>query len=247
MNRLLAVACLLPALLSTPLTAQEAGAPTSSVPVRESILDLGFAGGTLPELARQVEGKVPGINIVLGEGADRVRVPPLKLRDVEVEDVWNTAALVVNQEDFSISVKTIRSRGASPIYTILVRERRQSAAQQASGVRPARPEPEVAVFSLRLLTTPLPGESTDRPLHLKPETVLSAVEKGLNMGESATEPALRFHADSGLLFIRGSNEQIGLVTMVLHRMEQDLKALRASAPPRLLPVEQPKTEGQQAR
>jgi hypothetical protein len=85
------------------------------------------------------------------------------------------------------------------------------------------PPPEdrlLQVFSLKELIDDTEG----------PDTVLSAVELALQMGEPSKEPAeVKFHADSGLLIINASRDEVSSVDELLHRMRDDVMRERGMA------------------
>ncbi|HLQ38680.1 MAG TPA: hypothetical protein VK348_12805, partial [Planctomycetota bacterium] len=59
----------------------------------------------------------------------------------------------------------------------------------------------------------------------KPATILTAIESGAQ--GMIEPPVMRFHADSGLLFVHGEPERIELVRQVLGNIESDQQMRRA--------------------
>ncbi len=226
----LATALALGLLAAAPLPAQDAG-PARTQRRAEPLLDIDFASGTLPEFIAHLRDRAKGVNIVLGEGAGNVAMPSIKLLQVEIEDALQTAAMIASNDRWQVQVKSNRSATGTSIHTVLVREIQNVPTQVTrGGFAGAGNRPETAVFSLRQLTTQLPGGEAERSFTIKAETALSAIETGLQLGEGPP-PVLRYHADSGLLFAHGPSHQLAVVSSVLRQLERDQATLREAARP----------------
>jgi hypothetical protein len=101
-----------------------------------------------------------------------------------------------------------------------------------SGSKPVIPVAEtgIRVFSLRDLTEPMPGDPPGVALTKSPEVVLTAVKAALDLsGDKGEPPEMKFHEDSGLLIVHGTNDQVGAVMQTLEQMRQDVNRRREAA------------------
>ena len=84
---------------------------------------------------------------------------------------------------------------------------------------------QLRVFSLRGLIT-APADQPDSMV-MNVDTVLTAIDTGLGVSEER-KATIRFHKDSGLIFVRGTNMQVELVRGILGQLENDVQSHRAS-------------------
>jgi hypothetical protein len=212
-----------------PATATTAD-PLAAAPVPR--ISLRFAGGTLAEFVAAVRAAGTGINVVSSSLADRVPVPAVTLTDVAVDEALRAVGDVV-PGTFRVKVDGDRQPKGKPVFSIAVAEAPRGPTATAIGpngmVTGDEPFRIVKVFSLRELTRSADGGGIDK-VALASTTVLSAVEAGLGIGGGAKEPTadLRYHEDSGLLFVRGTPEQTGLVHEVLRNLTEDVQRMRST-------------------
>jgi len=76
------------------------------------------------------------------------------------------------------------------------------------------------VFSLRYLTRGT-GDT------LKTQTILMAIDTGLAIEGVGSRAKIKYHEDSGLLFVRGTSEHLRLVTSVLDELRRDVQPSRS--------------------
>jgi len=196
-----------------PLLAQ--GRPdtaTKSVqaPVGEPTVNLKFGGGTLTQFLAQLREKMleetGGLNILAPALADDIELPRIELANAPLLDALQSVAQVAPQ-GFAVEAARSLGAGGSPVYTVRVRAT-GAPTNHAQAVL-------VRVFSIRMLTTSIP----DAPPPLKAETVLSAIEAGGRVQQQPLE--VSYHEPSGLVFVRGTIEQIELVGQILDNIARD--------------------------
>lgn len=192
--------------------------------VETPTLDVNFKGGTLLDLVDLLRAQNDMINIVAPELAARVPVPPMQLHSVTAEAALRAAATVVDKP-FDLNVQPITEKTGGAVLALRVQERSTRAVTNVGMVSPD--EIRVEVFSLRAITKALPNEP-DGIVH-RTATVLTAIDTGLGFVQAATKPSIKFHEDSGLLFVSATIEQIGVVSSVLNQLERSVAAARAEA------------------
>lgn len=188
-------------------------------------LDVRFNGGTLVDLVQLLRVQNDMINIVAPELAARVPVPPMQLHSVTAEAALRAAAMVVDKP-FELTVQPINEKTGGAVLALRVQERTMRMAATSVGLVDPD-ETRVEVFSLRAITKALPNEP-DGIVH-QTKTVLTAIDTGLGFVRAAANPSIKFHEDSGLLFVSATNEQIQVVTSVLNQLEGSVAAARAEA------------------
>jgi hypothetical protein len=218
MNRNGMLAVLLCSSLFAPLAAQDQEA------MRQGLISLEFAGGSLNQFAASLRKAGTNVNIVMPELASEVPVPALRLTQTTVESALRAVGQMTTQA-FRIDVEVMRrSPLESPVYSVAVMDLRPPEQK-------APPQREIAVFSLQELTRTMPGDPDDEGLSISADTILTAIDAGLDLGETSRRDkvGIRYHEDSGLLFIRGTREEIRLVEAALQHLRNDLERRRISA------------------
>jgi len=202
-------------------------------------ISLNFPGGTLADYI-QVLNTAPGIkhlNIILNNGAEKAQVPPVALTGVSP-----MVALQVLEEIASISggivISSFGGEGSSGGETVWVVSARE---------RPRRPEEflKTSVFSLGIIAdAPAQADETKAAQERQLTTLLSAVEAALSVS-TGTPPQLKFHRESGLLIVRGTEDDEQVVRNViseLRKPERDRAQTQISEQLSSLALEQTKLE-----
>lgn len=210
-----AVLATIPFFCAPMVTGQDANEPA-----RDQVISVHFRGGDLEDYVEAIRAAGDKVNIALSPDASAVRVPEIELIDADVHAALDAVSEIVHQ-DWAVSVKAKRSQFGQPVFAVSVRSRRSP--------EQLRVEQHVQVFSLRNLTDSLPGDPSN--LTVSAETILTAIETGLGISAEHLEQVrglkgekafMRYHEDSGLLFVRGRIEHTELVQSILLRMERDL-------------------------
>lgn len=206
MNSRLVLPALLAAIVSAPVLARQAS-PQSAQPnsaasteVRSSIR---FPGGTVAEYVAAVARGFPGGNIAVAPGVETVRVAPVELTKVNInEAVFALPTLC----ESPVSVDWF---GNTAMVDGVAAKKRQADTRSLV----------LKVWSMAELLS-----------RIKSEDALSAIQVALDMAGPGAE--VKFHADTTLLIVRGSAEQIDAVQQTISRLEStaELVSKRRATP-----------------
>ena len=215
---------MLPLVVLSLLAALPAQEQTGPTPVRADALaprvSVQFPGGTLKDFVQAIRAVAADVNIVLPDRADKVPVPPITLRNALVMNALEAAAVVQDRDEYQMQVKAFAAgREQAPVYAIRI-----EAPRSTSPVGPAGGASNTRVLSLRTITEAPPALPADPSLVMSAETVLTAVKAGLTVASLA--PVLKYHAESGLLFVQGPVTAGELVATILRQIESDVTARR---------------------
>jgi len=227
------------ALLALPVANAQDPAAEQQPPAE--IVTIDFGGGSLADYVATILAATDDVNIIAPAIAGEVVVPAIALRRASVEAALNVVGDVID-DSHAVRVRRLSSAGGRPVYTLRVDVRRNHQSTQLANMGPSPSDRRVDVFSLRSLTTRLPSDPTDVELVLSPETILTAIDVGLRAGDDKQKKAeMKYHADSGLLFVSGTGAQLGTVSSVLTMLGSDLERVRRAALSRR-PSVQPKNK-----
>ncbi len=215
--------------LAEPLCAQEAAQagprtrpprPGSALREAEETISFEFPGGTLTQYAAFVQEAAGGnLNVVLDEKADEVSVPAVSLKNVSVP---TALALIESsvKDGAKVNVETVRQgREGSEVYVVRVIKVVSKPAAPAELEAPAPPAKIFQVFALKtLLKAHADGQKIVTPLAC--EAVLTAIDTALAIQapDAKEKPVIKYHPESGLLLVRGTEEQLGAVSQVLEQL-----------------------------
>ena len=201
---------------------------------RAGLIRLDWAGGTLQDFVKAVQGMAPQqpVNVVLLD--DAAAVNAVKIAPISVRDVTPTAlfrSLVHLAPEGSQLIVTVtgdmaaaagdaepgardagRATGA-PIITI--RARRTVGAAEAAA---KAAQPSVVVIDLYLYLRSDDGENIEGgPAKERLDRLMDAVGAALTLDDRPVVAAqLRIHAPTGLLFVKGDEVQVSLVNEVIN-------------------------------
>jgi len=191
-------------------------------------LTIAFKGGSLKDHVQAIRASGDH-NIVVPDKADQVPVMALQLKNVTVFNALEVVAKTADRERFMVNVSRFEGQGNS-VYAVNVEERAKNTVPRGMGNDPD--SPTTSVFSIRNITS-LPPATKDSPgVTMSAETVLSAIKIGIEISTKAGEsrmPVLKYHEDSGLLFVQGSYAASSIVQRVLSEIEKDVEMRRAAA------------------
>ena len=201
---------------------------------RAGLIRLDWAGGTLQDFVKAVQGMAPQqpVNVVLLD--DAAAVNAVKIAPISVRDVTPTAlfrSLVHLAPEGSQLIVTVtgdmaaaagdaepgardagRATGA-PIITI--RARRTVGAAEAAA---KAAQPSVVVIDLYVYLLSADGENIEGgPAKERLDRLMDAVGAALTLDDRPVVAAqLRIHAPTGLLFVKGDEGQVSLVNEVIN-------------------------------
>lgn len=169
-------------------------------------LSVDFPGGTVQayiDALRAAAGD-EAVNIVLSEGAAAAQLPAIRLLDVNVYSALEAATFAAQTEP-----------GASWQVRPLVFD--------------ANSKPSFALVLSRPQLLQMNEQPTMRVLNLaealaggniEPQTALTAVQAALEVLGGPSPAQLKFHKDTGLLFVSGTTPQLGAAGDVLAKLAQ---------------------------
>ena len=201
---------------------------------RAGLIRLDWAGGTLQDFVKAVQGMAPQqpVNVVLLD--DAAAVNAVKIAPISVRDVTPTAlfrSLVHLAPEGSQLIVTVtgdmaaaagdaepgardagRATGA-PIITI--RARRTVGAAEAAA---KAAQPSVVVIDLSVYLLSADGENIESgPAKKALDRLMDAIGAALALDDRPVVAAqLRIHAPTGLLFVKGDEGQVSLVNEVIN-------------------------------
>lgn len=188
------------------------------------VISIAFPGGPVSAYVaalRAAAAPAPA-NIAVSEEAAAVRLPLIELNDVPILSALRVVEAVGPQQPgrqwLVRAFHTTTPEGpAAPAYTI--------------SVTPTGPTPPGPVAPPQMLRTlPMREVLGDGPGAVSIETALTAVETALSM---ITDPAskfdLKFHGESGLLFVHGSPQHVEAASSVLGQLRDTRRAERVNA------------------
>lgn len=182
-----------------------------------------FSGGTVAEyvVALKEACKPNPVNVVLSEGAAADKLAPISLRQASLaaamQAIPAASASGVNAWQIMRLMDALPgedaagdSKETAPVYQVY----------RSPGKRDAGPSRVIMeVFSVQKIV----GRETD-PVATEKRiaAVLTAAETTLNMGRGGRAmPEMKFHKESGLLIVRGEQDDVMAVKDVIERMSDD--------------------------
>ncbi|MDX2131028.1 MAG: hypothetical protein SFY69_03115 [Planctomycetota bacterium] len=225
----LAAVCGLVPALSLPALAQRApGTPATpgagALPAAdpERLYTVNFPGGAVADYVELLRQSKPGrgTNIVVSMEAARVRLAPISLRDVSLGSAVYAMHSAAGTADGELRIRLLDD-GGDELYGVdySVPIRTGGLGQPPANSRNA-PDLRMEVLSLRPVT--------DGAGALRVEAALTGVQTALDLAPG--EPAeMKFHAETGLLIIRGTPEQLHAAQECVGRMREDMERRRAEA------------------
>jgi len=161
--------------------------------VRENTISIHFGGGSLEAFLQQLCKENPQVNVVASTTAKAVALPQLEVANAAPESLLQAVCRIAPQP-YAVSVQRMAAPGTTDVFSVSVHSQH--------GPGPQMQEARMSVFRL----TGFDAEWTDK--------ILAAVDTGLGIADG-TKPTVRFHEASGLLFVKGSPEQLSVVQQVL--------------------------------
>lgn len=190
------------------------------------IQDLDFPGGTLKQYVDAIAAAIHPVpmNVIYKGGAERQSVQAVRLRGVTPR-----SAMFLLERSLTASYLTIEflggaEREAQGIFIVSSNDAMADEAAERSLL--------TRVYSLRELT--IADSSDQQPAaDTRRMAALAAIEQGLTIAQKPSRgptiaPLLRFHSESGLLFVKGNGEQQFVVESVVRELKSSFQAEEAS-------------------
>lgn len=189
------------------------------------IKDLDFPGGTLKQYVDAIAAAIHPVpmNVIYRGGAERQSVQSVRLRGVSPR-----SAVFLLERSLTASYLTIEflggaKREAQGIFIISSNDAMADEAAERGLV--------TRVYSLRELTIAASPDSQPAA-EARRTAALAALEQGLAIAQKPSRgptiaPLLRFHAESGLLFVKANGEQQFVVESVVRELKSSFQAEEA--------------------
>ena len=201
---------------------------------RAGLIRLDWAGGTLQDFVKAVQGMAPQqpVNVVLLDDAaavNAVKIAPISVRDVTPTALFRSlvhlapegSQLIVTVTGDTAAAAGDAEPGArdagratgAPIITI--RARRTVGAAEAAA---KAAQPSIVVIDLYVYLLSDDGENIEGgPAKERLDRLMDAVGAALTLDDRPVVAAqLRIHAPTGLLFVKGDEVQVSLVNEVIN-------------------------------
>ncbi|HEU5394305.1 MAG TPA: hypothetical protein VFV36_05830, partial [Candidatus Methylomirabilis sp.] len=245
-------------LASTILLGGNASAPEAEPPAATDapkLITIEFGGGPLSDYVELLRRNFD-VNVVLGSEVRDLPMPTLSLKKVSLDTAMNLIPAMsrsLSGEGGTVDVKTIGDpdeggavfmvdlvdsapmpgqprlmqgqTGVLPIPPRVIRGMPGCAA--GPPVRGAAPVRTVQVFSIKLLTQPISGRND---LAIEPESVLTAIDTALALSQGEEPAQVKFHPETGLLFVHGTPAQTEAVSILIKTLMDDQIQLQRSVP-----------------
>jgi hypothetical protein len=227
------------------LPSQPIRPPGQSAPVAPAgdltRFDLDFRGGTPAELVEALD-KALGkeINVIVVDSASKVRLPPVRVRNATVNDVFTAIATASQREvavpsgGNTIQYKLVQCRftptGATitddTVWSFVSNE----TDLHEQSLRLSQPKRELAHFQLRDYLSD----------SVNVEDITTAIRTGWEMIAVKNPPDLKFHKETGILIAAGDPKLLEQIPLVLQQLARDPSAgSSVPAPPRVPKVVTP--------
>lgn len=201
---------------------------------RAGLIRLDWAGGTLQDFVKAVQGMAPQqpVNVVLLDDAaavNAVKIAPISVRDVTPTALFRslvhlapegsqlivtvTGDMAAAAGDAESGARDAGRATGAPIITI--RARRTVGAAEAAA---KAAQPSVVVIDLSVYLLSADGENIESGTAKKAlDRLMDAVGAALALDDRPVVAAqLRIHAPTGLLFVKGDEGQVSLVNEVIN-------------------------------
>lgn len=221
-------------------------AETPKEPEPEKVFDLRFPGGPAQLLVSEIEkaAKVP-LNVIIPDEHKEVFLPPLKLRNVTVPQLFEAVTAASESREIRITGYNYGAGGRVPQYQYVTT---RFGFRTADPKQPARAN---SIWYFYVDSPPQPptpeGAQPPQPRcrfwqlepyleKLKVEDITTAIETGWKMLGVNPLPKLSFHKDTKLLIVVGPDTQLSIVDEVLRELTSAKKSTTNKPVPMPLPV-----------
>ena len=186
--------------------------------------DLDFPGGTPGQLVSAIS-KASGhpLNAIIPREDEAVMLPPLRMRSVDVVELFNALELASHKTVLVGGPPNYRYQDVRFGFSHYVPQ----SMQQSGGEKADQDTVWVYYDTRNEPQVPPPPVKTSRFYQLNPylkehsvESITTAIETGWKMLGETNPPTLSFHKDTGLLIAVGTPERLQVIDQVLQNLEQ---------------------------
>ena len=215
------------------------------------LVSLDFPGGNLSSYVDLLREKFD-VNAVVAPDTSDYPMPPLSLKKVSMGTAMNLIEAMsrsLSGDAGTVTVNTLSDQEGTPVFIVDLKsptiqtglpglpppQGARGIPQRifrGGGTQVAGPSPQpvrtLQVFSIKLLTQPIPGRND---LAMPADNVLTAIDTALGLS-SGDEPAqIKYHPETGLIFVHGTPGQLEAVGTLIRTLNDDQMTLRKTAPP----------------
>ena len=218
------------------------------------LVTLDFGGGNLASYVDLLREKFD-LNAVVAPDTSDFPMPPLSLKKVSVGTAMNLIEAMsrsLSGDAGAVSVNTISDPEGNPVFIVDLKSQNppnmmgpvsmqggmpgsrtvpnrtvRIGSQQAAPLIP-QPVRTLQVFSIKLLTQPVPGRND---LAMPADNVLTAIDTALGLSAGDEPAEIKYHPETGLLFVHGTPGQLEAVGTLIRTLNDDQMTLRKTAPP----------------
>lgn len=193
-------------------TVESAVPQNAGVPVQPPFyFDVNFQGGSVEayiSMLKDIAEKNRGgdVNVILDENVKDVVLPHISFNHVPLD-----AAIQVLErirfDDARINISNTKS-----IYVVSAQHSQNVPQRTAT---PPKRNPETVVFSVREILS-----------QTEEEDLLSAIEIGLNLDGKESSALMKLHQETGLLFVKGSRDQLRLISDIVEQLAAPVREAR---------------------
>lgn len=184
------------------------------------LLSVNFPGGTIGQYVEALRKASTGgsANIVVSDRSSKVPISAINLKGVDIGVAVSAIPAAYSGARGAWHIEPVLPNGMPrmgnyDMSTVTYSVDFETVSDYQTG------ELKVEAFTLGRLLNP---SASPKP-EANPDVVLTAIEAGLHllMGNAERRPELKFHPDSSLLFVRGTNEEVQLVKSIISRMTDE--------------------------
>lgn len=198
-----------------------------------TLISVEFPGGTVTDYIEAVKkaAKKAGIdvNVICPSEAREVPVSSITLKSVTLDTAMNAlCASFSGSSDYGFDVAGVgKEANESPTFALRIAVYgRNPHYQPGPGGKMMQvggsDRSSIDVLAVRDLIEPPPGTPVNDSTRVTKDTLMQAVNAAFSLQQDAKPPEILFHAETGLLIVRGTTEQNNLAATVLNRIRDDL-------------------------
>lgn len=206
----------------SPAAASQLAKAESTADTRQRVIEeLNFPGGTAKQYVEAVEAAIKPrpLNVIFSGDSSQVAVRGIRLRQVSVDTAMRVLHGPLTDEKVWVNFTLDDAAGNTGVYVIASQPRDQDA--RPSNFMSTR------TYSLRACTVADSPEDEPRAESMR-KVALSAIEQGLSFAGEAmpapyVRPTVRYHPESGLMFVRASDRDQSVAESIVKQLDDSFR------------------------
>src|SRR6185436_5500908 len=205
--------------------------------------DLDFNGGNPEQFVEAIRSSLKGpLNVVLPNNQNEVHIPPLKMRQVNVSELFNALGRVSTRSvAYQIGYTDYTAPG--PQYSVPGQSmNRRSTVSTYNEQYSFSTEPPITQNSIWYLVISSRPQTSENKVcryyqlapylkNLKIDDVTTAIQAGWRMLGVSPAPELNFHKDTSLLIAVGDQQKLDIIDAVLAELAKAPQVIEVKAGP----------------